>query len=65
MGPQQRIFFLFFYKIFAVGLIVGPRQRNFQDFSKKSLPRAIARALGKEPLSAKKNNCRNQYILIF
>ena len=64
-GPQQRncVFFEFFLKTFAEGLLPGPRQRNFQDFSQKnlcrglllgpsakdpSLPRALVIALGKE-----------------
>ena len=45
--PSANKFFYFFLKTFAEGLLPGPRQRNFQDFSKKSLPRAIARAIGK------------------
>ena len=36
-GPRQRIFF----KTFAKGLLPGPRQRNFQDFSQKNLCRGL------------------------
>jgi hypothetical protein len=53
-GPRQRNF-LFFKKTFAEGLIPGPRQSNFQEFFKKSLPRATARALGKDSATQKKN----------
>ena len=45
-GPRQRII-LFFEKSLPRASNHGPRQRNVQNFSKKSLPRAMGRPSAK------------------
>ena len=50
LGALGKELFFFFEKSLRRASNHGPRQRNVQNFSKKSLPRASPQALGKEIL---------------